>query len=54
VDAIVYGHTHDVDVRLGHPLVINPGEAGGWLTGKATMALLDLETMTVEIVSLNS
>ena len=54
VDVIVYGHTHDVDVRLGHPLVINPGEAGGWLTGKATMALLDLETMTVEIVSLNS
>ena len=54
VDVIVYGHTHDVDVRLGHPLVINPGEAGGWLTGKATIALLDLETMTVEIVSLNS
>jgi len=54
VDVIVYGHTHEVDVRLGHPLVINPGEAGGWLTGKATMALLDLETMTVEIVSLNS
>jgi hypothetical protein len=53
VDVIVYGHTHDVDVRPGHPLVINPGEAGGWLTGKATMALLDLETMTVEIVSLN-
>ena len=54
VDVIVYGHTHDVDVRPGHPLVINPGEAGGWLTEKATIALLDLETMSVEIVSLNS
>jgi len=54
VDVIVYGHTHHAEVRDGWPLVINPGEAGGWLTRKATMALLDLEKMTVEIVSLNS
>jgi hypothetical protein len=54
VDVIVYGHTHYAKVQDGRPLVINPGEAGGWLTGKATMALLDLEKMTVEIVSLNS
>jgi uncharacterized protein len=54
VDVIVYGHTHQLDVRSGPPLVINPGEAGGWLTGKATAAVLDLETMAVEIVPLNS
>lgn len=54
VDVIVYGHTHHEDVRSGHPLVINPGEAGGWLTGRATIAVLDLETMAVEIISLNS
>ena len=54
VDVIIYGHTHQVDVRPGLPLVINPGEAGGWLTGKSTAAILDLETMAVEIVSLNS
>jgi uncharacterized protein len=54
VDVIIYGHTHQVDVRPGSPLVINPGEAGGWLTGKATIAVLDLETMAVEIISLNS
>jgi len=54
VDVIIYGHTHHEDVRPGHPLVINPGEAGGWLTGKATIAVLDLETMAVEIISLNS
>lgn len=54
VDVIVYGHTHNAEVREGRPLVINPGEAGGWLTGKATVALLDLQTMAAEIVPLNS
>ena len=49
IDVIIYGHTHDVDVRQGQPLVINPGEAGGWLRGKATVAILDLETMAAEI-----
>jgi putative phosphoesterase len=53
-DVIVYGHTHHAEVREGRPLIINPGEAGGWLTGKATAALLDLQTMAVELVSLTS
>lgn len=53
VDVIVYGHTHHAEVREGRPLVINPGEAGGWLTGKATIGLLDLSAMRVEIVPLN-
>jgi len=52
VDIIVYGHTHDIDIRKGPPLVINPGEAGGWLRGKATAAVLDLDTMEVEILDL--
>jgi putative phosphoesterase len=45
-DLVVYGHTHIVDIREGKPLVINPGECGGWLYGKCTVATLDLETMT--------
>lgn len=52
VDVIVYGHTHDVAIGRGSPLIINPGEAGGWLRGRATIALLDLDTMQVEIVDL--
>lgn len=48
-DVIVYGHTHDVDVRKGQTLIINPGEGGGWLRGRATVALLDLTTMDVTI-----
>ena len=48
-DVIIYGHTHEIDIRKGETLIINPGEAGGWTTGRATAALLDLTTMDVEI-----
>ena len=41
-DVVVFGHTHRVDVkRINGALVINPGEAGGWLCGKSTVALLN-------------
>ncbi|MCK5513293.1 MAG: metallophosphoesterase, partial [Deltaproteobacteria bacterium] len=48
-DVIIYGHTHEIDIRKGETLIINPGEGGGWLTGRATAALLDLTTMDVTI-----
>jgi predicted phosphodiesterase len=51
-DVIIYGHTHEVDIRIGPPLVINPGEAGGWLKGKSTIAILDTKTMEVELIEL--
>lgn len=51
--AIVYGHTHKPDVKKTNGiLVINPGETGGWLTGKNTVALLDPISLEVEIVFL--
>jgi putative phosphoesterase len=53
IDVIVYGHTHEVDIRKGKPLVVNPGEAGGWLKGKATIAVLDTVTMEVDIIELS-
>lgn len=49
VDVIIYGHTHEIDVRTGRTLIINPGEGGGWLSGRATVAILDLATMKVDI-----
>jgi len=52
VDVVIYGHTHEVDIQPGAPLVINPGEAGGWLKGRATIALLDVERLAVELISL--
>jgi putative phosphoesterase len=48
-DVIIYGHTHEIDIQTGETLVINPGEGGGWLSGRATAAVLDLATMEVEI-----
>jgi len=52
-DVAVFGHTHKAvsETRDG-VLVINPGEAGGWLHGKATIALLDPRKMAVDIIPL--
>jgi len=52
VDVVVYGHTHEIDIRPGKPLVINPGECGLWLTGRSTVVFLDLEGMKTDIVDL--
>lgn len=50
-DVIVYGHTHRSEIQKKEgTLVINPGEACGYLSGKATLALLETETMKVTIV----
>lgn len=42
LNVLVYGHTHRLDVRQeGQVLIINPGEVGGWLTGRSTVVTLD-------------
>ncbi len=52
-DAVLYGHTHRVDERrLESTLVLNPGEVCGCLTGRKTIAILDLETLSVDIIEL--
>ena len=53
-DIVIYGHTHkSVIEKQGKTLVINPGECGGWLSGKSTIALADLDQMTAEIIELS-
>jgi len=52
-NVIIYGHTHQLDIREGDPMVINPGECGGWLTGKSTFAILDLENMKLDVKHIN-
>ena len=50
---IVYGHTHKAEVRKeGITLVVNPGECGGWVNGKSTIAVVDLEKQTARIIEL--
>ena len=51
-DAIVRGHTHRAEVIEGKTLVVNPGEVCGYLTGKQTLALLDLVELRAEIIEL--
>lgn len=52
-DIIVYGHTHKPEIRKEKKtLLINPGETGGWLSGKRTVALLDSGKLSAEIVPL--
>jgi hypothetical protein len=54
-DIVIYGHTHEPDIRkAGNTLIVNPGEAGGWLYGKATIAVLDLGEMKAEIIDISS
>jgi len=48
-DVIVYGHTHEIDVREEGVLIINPRECGGWVTGKSTVAVWNTETNEVAI-----
>jgi putative phosphoesterase len=49
---VVYGHTHAIDVREGSPLVVNPGECGGWLTGRATVVVVDTEGFSPRLIDL--
>ena len=51
-DLIVYGHTHEIDVREEKPLVVNPGECGGWVTGNSTVTIWNTSTDKVEAIEL--
>jgi putative phosphoesterase len=51
-DVIVCGHTHKPELSGYGPIVINPGECGGWVTGRCTAAFLDTETMEPELFEL--
>lgn len=52
-DLIITGHTHLAQIRrIGSALVLNPGELGGWLYGKSTFGMVDLDTMEAEIIEL--
>ncbi len=51
---VVHGCSHRAEVRQrGTTLMVNPGEACGWLTGACTAAVLDLDTLQVERLALD-
>ena len=51
-DLVVYGHTHEIDIRKGRTLVINPGEACGWISGRSTVVILDTDTMSPQLIEI--
>jgi len=52
-DVVVYGHTHKSEIkRKNGVLAINPGEVCGYLSGRATIGLLDTSTMDATITSI--
>ena len=57
-DLVIYGHTHKIDIRTirikadHESVLLNPGETGGWVTGRSTVAIVDLKSMLVEICDL--
>jgi len=49
-DFVLYGHLHKVDVRkLGNCIILNPGEIYGYISGKCSFAVIDLESSDVKI-----
>ncbi len=53
VNGVLYGHTHRLKKEyFNNKLLLNPGEVCGYLTGKSTIAILDTDTLTVEIIEL--
>jgi len=52
-DVVIFGHTHKPLVeRRDGVLLINPGEAGGWLGGKSTVVVLDPAALTADLITL--
>ena len=51
-DVVVRGHNHRAEVREGKTLLVNPGEVCGYLSGRQTVALLDLAELRAEILQL--
>lgn len=52
-DVVVRGHTHRTQNEvIGGTLVVNPGEACGYLSGEATIAILEVPGKRVKFVKL--
>jgi putative phosphoesterase len=50
---VVHGHTHLQEMKTRNDtLIVNPGEACGWLYGAPSAAILDLNTKQVEFIKL--
>ncbi len=52
-DLLIYGHTHvSLVERDKEPMTLNPGECGGWLYSKPSVAVINTERMSIEEISI--
>ena len=52
-DAIVHGHSHaNISQKNGKTLIVNPGETCGYLTGNATIAMLNTIKREAKIIDI--
>ena len=52
-DIVIYGHTHEARAeKINKCLVVNPGEVFGHLTGKASVAVIDLDKLEAKLIEL--
>ncbi len=55
IDILLYGHTHKSEIKYKQnntKLIVNPGEASGWLFNEPSIAILDLTTSQVDFIKL--
>ncbi len=53
-DVVITGHTHEVvNSTEGRTLFLNPGECCGWVSERCTVAILDTDLLSADIVELN-
>ena len=51
---VIHGQEHQQSMKTrGDTLIINPGEACGWIHGAPTAAILDLDSKHVEFIKLS-
>jgi predicted phosphodiesterase len=52
---VIHGFTHREEMKTrGDTLIVNPGEACGWLYGPPSAAILDLDSRKVEFIQLSN
>ncbi|MBW7933702.1 MAG: metallophosphoesterase [Gemmatimonadaceae bacterium] len=52
---VIHGHEHKQEMKArGETLIVNPGEACGWVFGAPCAAIIDLDSKHVEFVKLDA
>jgi hypothetical protein len=52
-DLVIFGHTHRPEILNSFgKLIINPGECSGWLYGKSSVAIADLNSLKAKIIKI--